>query len=252
MKKKTTKAAPKRGVVLQSVVGHLGSHTPERLSKMSIGMKKAWLVSPKLAQMRKQTPEFIEKRVSKLRGRKRSAEACEKTASKLRGRKLSPEHRAKLMGRKLSAEHYTKSSKGFLHGFNSLSPAAQEKARKAISKAMTGTHGFGRGARDNPKHHHARHWLVRDPSGVVFEFDNLASWCRANEWRFLDEHPEARLPLWKRAVLGFNGLQRTDGKAGHHWRGWTLVGNFELEQDGSASDTLERTCMSNTEITGES
>jgi hypothetical protein len=111
---------------------------------------------------------------------------------------------------------------------------------RKISLAITGTHGFGRGAKDAPNHAKAHHWILRSPLGTIYEFDNLQSWARKNESLFLpDDYPDATLPLWKRFVSGINNQQRKDKKATTSWRGWTMVSNIEQKQMG-CPDLLNR------------
>jgi len=104
---------------------------------------------------------------------------------------------------------------------------------------MKGGHGVGRGARDNLNHHEAKHWIIRDNRGVIHECDNLQSWCRANEWRFLpDSRPESRSPIWRRALIGMSSLGCTSGRS-CSWNGWTLVSVVERQEQG-APDLMDR------------
>lgn len=193
----------------------------EWVAKKAVGIKAAW-ANP--SQM--------------LGNRNRSTASRERTASKLRGRKYSKEHRAhisaSLKGRQLSPEHRQKSLKGLLR-ITELPPDAEARRRHSLSIAKTGTHGYGRGARDNPKHCKALHWVVRDPAGQVWEFDNASSWARAHQHLFEpDDRPESRLPLWQRFVNGLNNMIRRDKKGAHSWRGWVRVSSTEI------GDLLER------------
>lgn len=198
----------------------------EWLANKSAGLKKAWADPNKFKSIRHQSPELVEKRVAKLRGRKQSAEQAAATSRRMTGTKHKPETIAKL-------------SALYPNGIV-LSQASEAKRRKSISEKRKGTHNFGRAARDRLDHFNALHWIVRDNRGVIHEFDNLHSWCRANEWRFLpDDRPNSKLKLWQRAVSGFNGQQRTDGKGQHQWKGWTLVSVLERKQQG-APDLLAR------------
>jgi hypothetical protein len=104
---------------------------------------------------------------------------------------------------------------------------------------LKGKHGFGRMARDSVNHHEAKHWIIRDNRGVIHECDNLQSWCRANEWRFLpDARPESKAPLSKRAFVGIAQLGCVNGKA-CSWNGWTLVSVVERQEQG-APDLMDR------------
>ena len=203
------------------------------------GLKRAWKDASKFVSVRNPSRELIEKRISPLRGTKRPEEVGSKISAALKGRKLSPEHRA------VAVANLRQSGSGFKPGQRpALSPEAEERrlknAAEALRARMSGSHGFGRAARDRKDHCKAMHWIVRAPNGVIYEFDNLQSWARANVSLLLpDMAPASKLPLWYRFVLGMNNLQRTDGKGGHSWRGWTLVSVMERREQG-APDLINR------------
>ncbi len=208
----------------------------ECVAKRSIGLKKAWAESDKFKALRHHSPEYIERRVAKLRGRKQSAEFKAAASRRMTGTRHKPETIAKLR-----ALH----PNGIVPG---LSAESEAKRRKSISEQRKGTHNFGRAARDRLDHCKALHWIIRCPNGIIYEFDNLQSWCRANEWRFMpDANPQSKLPLWRRAVGGFNNQQRCDDKASHHWRGWTLVSVLERKEQG-APDLMNRSPQSAEDI----
>jgi len=180
--------------------------------KIQAGIKKAWEDGK---YPRKQSPELIKKRTVNARNFKMSDEHKEAIRKKMTGRVVSNETKAKL-------------SKTQLSGPQHLSPESQAKRNKAISLSRIGTHGYGRAKRGRLDHCCAKHWKIKDFMGKIYECDNLAEWCRANEDLFLpDEFPDSKLPLWKRAVGGFNKMQRTDNKGSTHWRGWSLVSKTE-------------------------
>lgn len=209
-------------------------HSPEWVENQRTGVTEAWADPQKFQTMRKQSAALVAKRFAKHGG---SASAWAKAFAKdpkrianlskaLRGRKLSDEHR--------------KIAVAQLIPIDKLSPDAEARRRKSISDQRKGCHNYGRAARDNPKHFNAKHWVIRSPEGIIYEFDNLQMWCRANESLFLpDDKPDAKLPLWHRAVSGFNGMIRRDRKAQHAWKGWTLVSSIEMHAQG-APDLLER------------
>jgi hypothetical protein len=213
-----------RGRPRNWVRGHscLGKKQPQHvIEKRAAGLRKAWTDPNKFKTMRKHSPELTAKRSAALRGIKRSVEFRAAASKRMTGTKHAPETITKL--RVLYAG-------GILR---KLSAESEAKRRKAISEQRKGCHNYGRAARDRKDHFNALHWIIRDPKGVTHEFDNLQSWCRANEWRFLpDAWPESKLPLWRRAVGGFNNQQRTDRKGQHHWRGWVLVSVLEQEEEG--------------------
>ena len=90
---------------------------------------------------KKQSPEFIEKRIAKLRGRKRPAEVVAKCADANKGKKRSPEsiekRAAKLRGKKHSEEHKAKiaaASRGRKNHFYGKRHTDETKAK--ISAAL--------------------------------------------------------------------------------------------------------------------
>lgn len=127
-----------------------------------------------------------------------------------------------------------------------LTPEQEQKRCKAISEwKKTIGNNYGRAARDRIDHCKAHHWIIRDNKGILYEFNNLKSWCRKNEEKFLpDEFPDSKLPLWRRAYGGFNNMQRTDRRAAHSWKGWTLVSVIERKEIG-APDLLARNFIEN-------
>ena len=233
-------APDKRGRALVWARGHSHrgkKHSPEWSARQSSGLKSAWSDESKFKTMRHQSPELVARRLAKFGGVMPP---------------MTPERRAKisaaLTGRKLSSEHRAASSKGWFskgqvgapERLRELSAESEAKRRKSISEQRVGCHNYGRAARDRLDHFNALHWIVRDNRGVIHEFDNLQSWARANEHRFLpDDRSESKLPLWLRAVGGFNDMQRTDGKGSHQWKGWTLVSVLERKVTG-APDLMSR------------
>lgn len=208
------------------------SHDASWLANQSAGMKKAWLSPDTFKTNRSQPPELIARRSAKQKAIMAARSEQQRTEQNA---KIS----AALSGRKLSEERRHEAVKTLLR-YPDLSEDAKRRRNETISKSLIGTHGFGRGAKDRLDHWKALHWVVRDSRGVIHEFDNLQAWCRKNEHRFLpDTFQNAKLPLWKRAVGGFNDMQRTDKKGTHQWKGWTLVSVKERETIG-APDLLDR------------
>ena len=113
------------------------------------------------------------------------------------------------------------------------------ETRRKISHAHIGIPTTGKAAKDRPDHASAKHWIVRSPTGVIYEFDNATSWARKNEHLFWpDENPGSILPLWRRFVKGVQAQTRPR-QAPTHWNGWTLVSITERESLG-APDLLAR------------
>jgi hypothetical protein len=210
----------------KTIVNDNMKRTKEVVEKIRAGVRDAWSNPSKFQTMRKQSPELIEKRISKLRGRSQPEHIKIAMSQRMRGRKLSEATKAKLRS-------------AFPNG-PVLTEEQKAKRSKSISEQRKGTHGFGRAARDRQDHHKANHWIIRDPLGQTYEFNNLHSWARANEWRFADDPLiPAKRPLWQRFVSGVHNMKRTDKKASHHWRGWTLVSVLEL-QNPAMPDLLNR------------
>lgn len=209
-------------------------HSPEWVEAQAAGVAKAWKDPSKFKTMRKQSRELVAKRFAKWGG---SPEAHARAV--LHTPEVAKKISQSLIGRKLSDEHKARSASG-LFRYEQLTLEQKAKRNSAIAKQRIGCHNYGRAARDRLDHFNAKHWVIRSPEGITYEFDNLQSWCRANESLFLpDDHPGAKLPLWHRAVSGFNGMIRRDAKAQHAWKGWTLVSSIERHAQG-APDLLKR------------
>jgi hypothetical protein len=159
-------------------------------------------------------------------------------SEKMKGRIVSESTRKKLSaastGRKLSESHRITAVRNLRVR---LTDEQEARRRKSVSIQRKGTHGYGKTAINNPKHFKAKIWRIRSPFGKHYEFSNLQAWARENESLFMpDQRPESRLPLWRRAVGGFNDMDRRDNKGQHHWRGWTLVGKEQQEADVFGSE----------------
>lgn len=192
-------------------------HSASWIRNQSEGVKRAWREGK---YPRKQTPMIIEARIAPLRGRKQSPSAIENRAVKLRGRRLNEAHRLKAIA------NLTRNGKPNLVA--TLTKEQEARRRLSIARALTGTHGFGRHAADNPLHCKARGWTLRDPKGNTHNFTNLLSWARKHEAELFEDDGRSKYPKWHRFARGIASLQRTDGKAAHHYKGWTLVSVWEL------------------------
>jgi hypothetical protein len=128
-----------------------------------------------------------------------------------------------IMGHQNNAECNREVREESIRRLVNRSQEVENKRRMGISKQRKGTHGYGRAARDNPEHSSAKYWVILSPDGVEYEFNNLESWCRNNEHLFEDRRPYSKLPLWRGAQLGINGLMRTDGKEALSWYDWRVV-----------------------------
>jgi hypothetical protein len=83
----------------------------------------------------------------------------------------------------------------------------------------------------------AKVWLIRDPYGNPHKFSNLMEWARQNQWRFVDDRPESRMPFWRRIAGGIVDLLKKNGRS-CSYRGWTAISKLEL--DGGGADLLGR------------
>jgi hypothetical protein len=114
--------------------------------------------------------------------------------------------------------------------------AQKNNCAKARAR-ITGSHGFGRGRRDNPNHCSAKAWVIRSPQGITFETQNLLSWCRSNANLFVEHTPAAKSPIWLRAFGGL-GKQHCGLAPRKQWFGWVLVS--VVEQACGAPDLIAR------------
>lgn len=126
---------------------------------------------------------------------------------------MTPETRKKLSEAKRRAwregKYANRPPRSQLIPREKLLEIARKAGKKRRGKPATGLQTKGRA-----DHAQARHWKVRGPSGVIYEFDNLAEWCRTNLSFFEpDPCPTSKTPLWKRAHYGIMSLQRKDNPA---------------------------------------
>jgi hypothetical protein len=214
--------------------------TPETIEKRRI----TWLRNM-------QDPEIRARRIANRKESGRIGNLSVSAEARRRGgaagslTKRSPEYREKMkdhyaMIKAISTgrKHSTKAKAAISRAGIGRKPS--QKAIEATRAMLLGGHGRGRAMRDRPDHGSAKHWIVRAPNNLLYEFDNLQAWCRANEHLLLpDMTPWAKLPLWRRAAGGFSHQLNKRGKATHHWRGWILVSCVERYEQG-APDLLGR------------
>lgn len=137
-------------------------------------------------------------------------------------RKYHKEHpRTKETRAKLSMAEKTRHATGKSGGFKAHNKAGtmrtkegRLRAHEACMKAVIGSHGFGCMEKGKPDHLFALHWVIQDPDGERYTFDNLDEWCRQNEHLF-DPSPTAKTPLWKLASKGLAGKRK--------WKGWVTI-----------------------------
>lgn len=162
------------------------------------------------------------------RGRKHSEEAKDKISESLKGRPVSKSTRKKIAdkarGRKHSKATKQKLSALYPNGFvNRLTEEQSRRRIHSISEQRKGTHGYGRSKRDAENHAKAKNWSLMSPDGKTYTFNNLQSWCRKHEHLFFpDKNPASKLPLWRRAVSGFNDQIRKT-RPSKSWYGWQLM-----------------------------
>ena len=205
--------------------------TPERLAKMSAWASAAMtperraLVS-RQSTGRKQTPEARAKRSASLMGKK-----CPWTSARRKGKRVPPPKTEDARQRMM---------KNLLH----KTPEQKAKWRESYMKTRevvgfgAGIPKGGRSAAGCQTHGKAKHWVIRSPRGVVYEFPNLRGWIATNIYLFHDNSPESKTPLFSRAASGIASLGT--GKKGTHWNGWCLVAIRELAEN-SGIDLAGRT-----------
>ena len=104
---------------------------------------------------------------------------------------------------------------------------------KKVSEKLRGRPAGGRNKKGTLKHPQARHWVLRGPSGDLYEFENLAEWCRTHVSLFVDTAPESKIPPWKRAHYGIMSLLRKDKRGAKAYRGFEIVSVAELTPPAS-------------------
>jgi len=144
---------------------------------------------------------------------------------------MTPETRKKLSDAKKRAwaegKYTNRPLRTQLLSREKLLQIGEKSAKKRRGKPATGRKTKGR-----LDHVQARHWKLRGPSGTIYEFDNLAEWCRANLGFFEpDLYPGSKIPLWKRVHYGIMSLQRTDNPA-KAYRGFELAALSTENQAG--------------------
>lgn len=242
---------------------HKGKKRPEWWTrKMSNGLKRAWS-SGKFEGKQRPNYDVI---AAKNRGKKRNADAVEATRRAVKEAWARGDYDAPETVAKRNA-HLARLHREFPQGrtpeqmdeirakrdLDALRPkwrenmlkrreqwakdGTAERANDTNRKRLKGGHGFGRGTSGRLDHTNAKHWIVRDPCGRVYSFDNLREWVRRNIRLFKDHRPESRLPFWYRVSSGIKNLGNKNGKATSYY-GWVLVSATELE-DG-ARDLLGR------------
>lgn len=217
-------------------------HSEEWRAKQAEGVKRAYREG-KMQHAVNQTPEFIEKRIRKLRGRKRAESVCKATAAGVRkawaegkyhtvvvinGRKqnisrvgATPEH-MEAIRKKRDIEK--------CNADNAKRMKVQMDEWKASGKLGTIRRKAGNAA-GMLDHLAAKVWIIRDPYGNTHKFSNLAEWARQNEHRFVDDRPESRASFCRRISGGIVSLLKKDGRS-CSYRGWTAVSKLELDAGG--------------------
>ena len=91
----------------------------------------------------------------------------------------------------------------------------------------------GKTAKGLLDHMAAKRWVVCDPWGKPFAFDNLREWARQNKGLFVDSHPEAKLPQELRIATGISSLlcKHEKSNAASSYRGWVGISKADLEKN---------------------
>jgi hypothetical protein len=217
-------------------------HGDEWKAKQSEGVKRAY-GEGKMQHAINQTPEFIEKRIRKLRGRKRPEDACIATGIGVRKAWAEGKYHteAVINNRKVNLSRVggTREQMDAIRGKRDMEKLKADNSERLKNQMeewkesgqlddIRRKAGNAAGMLD---HLAAKVWIIRDPYGNPHKFSNLAEWARQNEHRFVDDRPESRAPFWKRIAGGITDLLKKDGRS-CSYRGWTAVSKLELDAGG--------------------
>jgi hypothetical protein len=217
-------------------------HGAEWKAKQAEGIKRAYSEG-KMQHAVNQTPEFIEKRIRKLRGRKRPKDACIATGIGVRKAWAEGKYHteAVINNRKVNLSRVggTREQMDAIRGKRDMEKLKADNAER-LKNQMKEWKQLGQlddirrkagNAAGMLDHLAAKVWIIRDPYGNPHKFSNLAEWARQNEHRFVDDRPESRAPFWKRIAGGITDLLKKDGRS-CSYRGWTAVSKLELDAGG--------------------
>lgn len=211
--------------------------SPETVAKRAASLKVAWADPTKMVTMRHQSPELIEQRTAKIRGRKLSPERIAIQTAAVKAAWVAGKYR-NVTG--ASAEHMARIHKLVdmtkLIAANSVRMANQVNEWKTTGQLEAIRRKAGN-ATGMPDHICAKQWNIRDPNGYTHTFSNLSEWARQNQSRFEDCAPASRLPHWKRIAGGIRDILSKQYSCSY--QGWVAVSKTELET--GAPDPLNRT-----------
>lgn len=106
-----------------------------------------------------------------------------------------------------------------------------EKNAKRHSEMMTGRPATGKLKKGKLDHLQAKAWKFRDTMGVIHTFSNLKEWARKNEYRFIDDRPNSKMPFCLRIAAGLGQTLASNGN-NCSYRGWVAVSKLELNDGG--------------------
>ena len=234
-----------QGRVRRFVRGHhkIGvKHSAETRAKLSAIAKRAWADPNIYIAFRDQSPEMVEKRAAKLRGRKHSPERIEQKRARVKADWQAGKYDG-LTG--ASADHMRRIGQLVdmkkLREINSVLMAKKMQEWKD-SGQLEKIRLKARIATGMLDHLHAKCWTIRDPSGGTYSFSNLSEWARQHEHLFEDCAPASRHPHWRRIASGISQLLKVNGNS-CSYRGWVAVSKSELEN--GAPDFLAREMEAN-------
>lgn len=210
--------------------------SPETVCKRVEAVKRAWADPSKMVAVRHQSPELVERRMCKIRGRKIPAERVARQREAVKAAWAAGKYDGKCGG---SAEHMA-SIRRFIdmdkfRADQSKLMASRMKEWKESGQLDEIRRKAGN-ATGMPDHMCAKAWTIRDPRGVLFSFSNLSEWARQHAHLFEDCAPASRQPHWRRIAGGIGELL-TKGRS-CSYRGWVAVSKSELET--GAPDLLAR------------
>jgi hypothetical protein len=217
-------------------------HDAKWRMKQSEGVRRAY-AQGKMQHAINQTPDFIEKRICKLRGRKRSEAAIKATSKAVKRAWAQGKYhtQAVINNRKVNLSRVGATPERMdvireMRNMEKLRPIFSDAMKKQTEKwkksgALEEIRRKAGNAVGMPDHLAAKAWIIRDPYGNTFQFSNLMEWARQNQHRFHDDRPESRAPFWKRIAGGISDLLNKKGRS-CSYRGWTAVSKLELAAGG--------------------
>lgn len=232
--------------------GPMPKKTAEQRAKNSAAVKRGWAEG---RYPRKQSAEFIEKRVAANRGKTQPAGVIERRAAAIKKAHERGAYDKAAATERIKAVTAKRLARGERVGRTPEQLDAMRAMRDPVELRETSSANFAKNlgplmrddsfralhkmARGMPDHVSAKTWAVRDPYGRVYSFGNLSAWVRANIDLFNDEYPESKTPFAVR-VAGRIARLFTGDECVQAVGGWTAVSQGDVI-NGTTGDPLSRT-----------